>query len=106
MKKRIIVVEDDADILFTVKIVVETHGYEVSALTSGKTIVEEDYECPHLFILDKRMPDMDGIDLCKRIKATRKSRDIPVIMMSATPKFGPQALDAGATDFLETIRYQ
>jgi DNA-binding response OmpR family regulator len=100
MKKKIIIVEDDSDILFTVTMVLENNGYDVSALSSGKTIMDGKFEYPDLFILDKRMPDMDGLDLCRQLRSTSDCKLIPIIIMSATPKFGQQALAAGANDFL------
>ena len=100
MKKRIIVVEDDPDILFTVKLLLENNGYHVCALSSGKRIMEGNFDCPHLFILDKRMPDMDGLDICRYLRGRPECQSVPIIVMSASPKFGPQALAAGANDFL------
>jgi CheY-like chemotaxis protein len=100
MEKKIIVVEDDPDILFTVKMVLESGGYKVTALPSGKSIMHGHHECPELFILDKRMPDMDGLDICKYLRSKPESKSTPVIIMSASPKFGPEAMAAGATGFL------
>jgi two-component system alkaline phosphatase synthesis response regulator PhoP len=44
---------------------------------------------------------MDGLDVCKHIRNQNGSEHIPVIIISASPKFGSQALNAGANDFLE-----
>jgi DNA-binding response OmpR family regulator len=100
MKKKIIVVEDDADILFTVNIILTNADYEVTALTSGQCILDGNYSYPDLFILDKRMPDMDGLDVCRHIRSISESKEIPVIIISASPKFGQQAVQAGANGFL------
>jgi CheY-like chemotaxis protein len=101
MKKKILIVEDDPDILYTLSIIFETAGYQVEALSSGTKIIENTYSYPDIFILDKRMPDMDGLDVCRHIRSQKESQHIPVIIISASPKFGPQALKAGANDFLE-----
>jgi DNA-binding response OmpR family regulator len=101
MKHRIVLVEDDPDILFTVTIILEDAGYEVEALTSARSVIDGNYTCPDLFILDKRMPDMDGLDVCRHLRSTPSSEAIPVVIVSASPKFGPLALKAGANDFLE-----
>jgi DNA-binding response OmpR family regulator len=101
MKKKILILEDDPDILFTLTVIFENAGYEVEALSSGKKIMGNAYSCPDMFILDKRMPDMDGLDVCRHIRSQKESQHIPVIIISASPKFGPQAIKAGANDFLE-----
>jgi CheY-like chemotaxis protein len=101
MKKKIMLVEDDPDILFTITMILENARYTVNPLTSAQCIMDNRYDYPDLFILDKRMPDMDGLDVCKHIRCEIKTKNIPVIIISASPKFGPQALKAGANDFLE-----
>jgi DNA-binding response OmpR family regulator len=101
MKKKILLIEDDPDISFTVNIILENAGYEVQALASAQTIIAGTYSIPDLFILDKRMPDMDGLDVCRHLRTKIESRNIPVIIISASPKFGQPALKAGANDFLE-----
>jgi CheY-like chemotaxis protein len=101
MKKKIILVEDDLDILFTVGMILENAGYAVESLSSARSIVDGDYTLPDLFILDKRMPDMDGLDVCRHLRSKPESQDIPVVIISASPKFGPHALNAGANAFLE-----
>src|SRR4051812_4674345 len=99
--KRILIVEDDPDILYTMNFILKDAGYSVEAMSSGQPIIEENYETPDIYILDKRMPDMDGLDVCRHIRSQARSKHIPVIVISASPKFGPQALNAGANDFIE-----
>jgi DNA-binding response OmpR family regulator len=101
MKQKILIVEDDPDILFTLGIILENEGYEVKQFSSGEPIMDGAYELPDLYILDKRMPDMDGLDICRHLRNQKECKDIPVIIISASPKFGPHALKAGANDFLE-----
>jgi DNA-binding response OmpR family regulator len=101
MKKKIVLVEDDPDILFTVNFILENAGYTVCAIATAQSLLENNYDLPDLFILDKRMPDMDGIDVCRHLRTLDNSKEIPIIIISASPRFGPQALKAGANDFLE-----
>jgi DNA-binding response OmpR family regulator len=101
MKRKILILEDDPDILFALNIILENEGYDVKQLSSGKAIMDGTCELPDLYILDKRMPDMDGLDVCRHLRGQKESKDIPVIIISASPKFGPQALKAGANNFLE-----
>jgi CheY-like chemotaxis protein len=100
MKKKIIIVDDDRDILDALTIML-SDSYDVLPLESAHRIVKRDLEAPDLFILDKRMPYMDGIDLCRLIRKDPLLKNIPVVIVSASPKFGQLARDAGATDFLD-----
>jgi CheY-like chemotaxis protein len=99
-KKKIVVVEDDPDILISVSMILENAGYEVARFSSGQPLLERAYQIPDLFILDKRIPHIDGLDLCRHLKNRPETKDIPVIIISASPKFGTQALKAGANAFL------
>jgi CheY-like chemotaxis protein len=101
MKKKVLILEDDPDILYTLCIMLEHNGYDVKQLSSGKTILDGTCRLPDLYVLDKRMPDIDGLDVCRHLRNQEESKDIPVIIISASPKFGPQALKAGANAFLE-----
>jgi two-component system alkaline phosphatase synthesis response regulator PhoP len=101
MKKRIALAEDDEDILFTITMMLENAGYEVEASNSARYILQNGRPHADLFILDKRMPEMDGLDVCRQLRDRPEYRDTPIIIISASPKFGPQALSAGANDFLE-----
>jgi CheY-like chemotaxis protein len=101
MKKRIFIAEDDLDILFTINMMLENAGYEVELSSSGRYVVEGKYKYPDLFILDKRIPDMDGLEVCRQLRNRPECKNIPIIIISASPKFGDQALTAGANDFLE-----
>lgn len=101
MKKiKITLVEDDPDILLTLNMILEEAGYEVESFTSPIPIIEGKCSLPDLFILDKRMPDIDGLEVCRYFKSKDLTKDIPVLIISASPKFGSQALKAGACDFL------
>jgi DNA-binding response OmpR family regulator len=100
MKKQIILVEDDKDILLTLKIILDNAGYQVTGLTSARTIIEEKYQVPDLFILDKRMPNMDGLEVCRHLRGGAETQNIPIIVISASSRIGNQALKAGANDFL------
>ena len=101
MKKTILIADDDPDILFTLRVMLEAAGYEVLDFSEGRFVLEGKYEYPDLFILDKRMPDIDGLDVCRQLRTRPECNDIPIIIISASPKFGPPSLAAGANDFLE-----
>jgi DNA-binding response OmpR family regulator len=99
--KKILVVEDDSDILNVLNIILGLEGYEVEVLSDGKPILENRSTLPDLYILDKTLPQIDGVDVCRHIKSHPRTKNIPVIMISGSPNFGRAALEAGATMFVE-----
>jgi DNA-binding response OmpR family regulator len=100
--KKIVVVEDDADLLFLLGKVLRKAGYEVECFLNGSTIVEnQNYAWPDLFILDKEMEFMDGVEISHRLKSNKKTQAIPVVMMSGGKENENAALQAGADYFLE-----
>ena len=78
---RILIVDDESDIIALIRRNVEREGYSVTSADDGMKAVElcktEDFD---LIIMDVMMPDMDGFTACKKI---RESKDIPVLMLSA-----------------------
>ena len=100
MGARILVVDDEPNILGTVVPLLRARDYEVSSAMSGKAALETvDREKPELVVLDLGLPDMDGVDVCHRI---RESQAIPIIVLSARGAEGDKvrALDAGADDYV------
>lgn len=85
-------------ILFTMRIMLEDAGYEVIESSTGKFVLEAEYKSPDLIILDKRMPDIDGLEVCRQLRTREECKDIPIIIICAS---GRPALNAGANDFLE-----
>jgi len=84
MKEKILVVDDEKDILELIDYNLSKNGYRVKTAISGEEalelIKENDYD---LLILDLMLPGIDGFDLCKMIKADRNKSNIPVIMVTA-----------------------
>src|SRR3990170_1874209 len=100
--KKIVVVEDDADLLFLLGKVLMKAGYQVECFLNGSTIVEnQNYAWPDLFILDKEMEFMDGIEISHYLKSNKQTEAIPVVMMSGSKENENAALKAGADYFLE-----
>ena len=84
MSKRIVVVDDEADQLRLMRILLEDHGYQVSVRKDGAGAVQ--YICgqqPDLVILDLKLRDAQGLDVLQHLKAQRDGLDIPVIVYSA-----------------------
>lgn len=101
MKKRILITDDDEGVQDIFKIIFEKAGYEVEIFGEAISIFENKYKSPHLFILDKQLSGQDGLKLCAFLKKQASTKNIPVIIVSATPDIGKLALKAGADDFIE-----
>jgi two-component system KDP operon response regulator KdpE len=97
---RILVVDDEPSILAALLPLLRARGYEVFSATSGLTAVDAvDHHAPQLVILDLGLPDMDGAEVCRRI---RESRTVPIVVLSARTAESEKvaALDAGADDYV------
>jgi two-component system phosphate regulon response regulator PhoB len=98
MGKLIQVVEDDPDIRFIVEYILEEASYRVESFADATTFVNRtQQEKVDLFILDVMLPDGNGIELCRALKADALTIDIPVIIMSAHSS-GVIALQQGKAD--------
>ena len=100
MSTRILIVDDEPNILGTVAPLLRTRGYEVFSAMSGRVGFESvDRDKPDLIVLDLGLPDMDGVDVCRQI---RETTNVPVLVLSARGAEGDKvgALDAGADDYV------
>lgn len=98
---KILVIEDDPDILNALNIALASLGFDVDVLLRGQSILLNQFTVPDLFILDKQLPDVDGLEVCKYLKSKPPYQDVPVIVISASPKVKKKALECGAAVFLE-----
>lgn len=83
---RIVVLDDNNQNLKLISDVLEDAGYDVSlCLTSFQLLdyLDEELELPDIIILDVMVPDLDGFEVCKRIKSNGRTKDIPIIFLSA-----------------------
>ncbi len=96
---RILVVEDDAAISRVLQLELEHEGYNVEVARDGLSGLERALKEPDLVILDLMLPRMDGMEVCKRVRA--KSR-VPIIMLTAKDRVPDRVagLDLGADDYL------
>ena len=99
--KKIIVAEDDPGTQHAIAVIFERAGYEVRVIPNGQPLLENDFEVPDIFILDRQLSGVDGLDICRFLKAQEHTAAIPVIMLSASPDIGRLSVEAAATDFLE-----
>src|SRR5204863_1637541 len=97
---RILIVDDEPSILATMAPLLRGRGYEVATATTGHAALDAvDRQAPQLVMLDLGLPDLDGIEVCRRI---REGRAIPILVLSArgAERDKVAALDAGADDYV------
>lgn len=99
--KRIVLVEDDEAIRDSLIMAFRTSGYEIIELEHGARIVNGEIIPPDLFMVDKNISGMDGLELCRFIKGSEQYRNVPVLMLSANPDILQLAITVGADDALE-----
>lgn len=98
-RKRITVIENDPDSLYILKQVLESRGYRVNALANGDGIFDNVMQMPHLFILGRNLPTIDGVAICKYLRLQQLTKHIPVIIISAHP-YKEKAIRAGVNVYL------
>jgi len=85
MNKKILVLDDDNDILEILSLILLKSGYQVKTLSCGDTVFEEIMEYrPDLILMDVMLAGMDGRSICKNIKENHLTSFLPVILISGT----------------------
>ena len=98
MERLIHIVEDDEDIRYILEYVLGEAGYKLQLFDSINDFKKRDKaQPPDLFLLDVRLPDGSGLDLCREIKSSPLMSDIPVVIMSAHAN-GEFAISDGKAD--------
>ena len=100
MPARILIVDDEPSILATMGPLLRGRGYTVGTATTGHAALDAiAREEPQLVILDLGLPDLDGVEVCRRI---REGRTVPIVVLSArgAEQDKVAALDAGADDYV------
>jgi len=98
---QIIIADDDGSMRDIFQLILKRAGYDVTSFSDGELLLENKFELPDLFILDKQLSGVDGLDVCRFLKGQESTKDIPVIIISASPYVANFATDAGANDFIE-----
>lgn len=96
----ILVVEDDAPVRNLIGTTLKTHGYDYITATNGENaVMQASSNNPNVVLLDLGLPDIDGVDVIKKI---RTWSEMPIIVISARAEDQDKidALDAGADDYL------
>ncbi|MGB9618762.1 MAG: response regulator, partial [Desulfomonilaceae bacterium] len=107
-EQEILIVEDSPTQAARLQFILEEHGFKVSWTANGKAALEYlQKNHPTLVVSDVVMPEMDGYELCSKIKQDEKLKDIPVILLTALsdPSDIIKGLESGADNFI-TKPYQ
>ncbi len=102
-RARILIVDDEEDILEVLSYNLQKEGYDVAVAADGSSAINKanDFN-PHLIILDIMMPEMDGIEVCQKLKANPKHSSTIIAFLTARSEAFTQisALDSGGDDFI------
>ena len=102
-RERILVIEDEADILEALHYTLSREGYRVTGARDGEEgLARARNDFPDLILLDLMLPKVDGMEICRRIKGDPNLRAIPVIMVTAKGEVDDvvAGLEAGAEDYI------
>ncbi len=100
MTTKVLVIDDDSAITDLMGMLLKTHGFEAITTTSGAEGIQlAEEKKPNIILLDLMMPDVDGWQVCKSIRAFS---NVPILILSAIndPRMVASVLDLGADDFL------
>ena len=101
--KRIALIEDDADIAFTVRLNLQREGYDVATFESGQDgLLALQRGGFDFVILDLNLPDLDGFTICRELRRDPRTEGIPILMLTArgAERDRVMGLDLGADDYL------
>lgn len=101
--KKVLIVEDEQDILHLVKMYLEKDGFRsVTAMTGPDGLRKAKEEKPDLVVLDLMLPEMDGLEVCKRLRSAPGTALLPIIMLTAKAEESDTiiGLELGADDYV------
>ena len=102
-KERILVVDDEEDILELIRYNLDKEGFDVICAENGEKCIESALShSPELIVLDLMLPGIDGLDVCKKLKNNLDTQSIPIIMLTAksTESDIVVGLELGADDYV------
>jgi len=103
MTQKVLIIDDDVDTLKLVGLMLQKEGYQIVAANSGVQGLEQTKtENPDLILLDIMMPEMDGYEVSKRLRANPLTADVPILMFTAKTQLDDKVtgFEAGADDYL------
>jgi CheY-like chemotaxis protein/MinD-like ATPase involved in chromosome partitioning or flagellar assembly len=103
MAEKILIIDDDVDTLRLVGLMLQRQGYQIVAANNGQQgLAMADAELPDLILLDVMMPNMDGYEVARRLRANPDTASIPILMFTAKTQLDDKVtgFEAGADDYL------
>ncbi len=103
LKPLVLIVEDEADIVTLLKYNLEKDSFRVVTATDGEeALLLAGEQTPHIVLLDWMLPLMSGLEVCRQLRRNAKTRDIPIIMLTARGEEGDRVrgLNSGADDYI------
>jgi two-component system phosphate regulon response regulator PhoB len=103
MPAKILVIDDEEDLLEIISMALKREGYEVITSQSAEQSLDiVRVQMPSLIILDNMLPGMSGFDFCRQVRASKIAKHIPIIMLSAKAQEGDRlnGLELGADDYI------
>jgi DNA-binding response OmpR family regulator len=103
MARKILIIDDDLESVKLIGLMLERRGYQIAAAQSGaQALAKVQAEAPDLIVLDLMMPEMDGYEVCRRLRANPATADVPIIMFTAKTQLDDKVagFQAGADDYL------
>jgi len=99
---KVLVVDDDNDILEVLKLILTMNGLQVEAVSQGGEVYDNVFiNRPNVILLDVNLGKYDGRNICNDLKSQEETKDINVIMFSANHNIRESAMENKADDFLE-----
>ena|SRR3989338_2294085 len=103
MAKKILLVDDEKDLVSTLRTLLEAKGYEVISATDGLEGLEKaKKEKPNLILLDVMMPNLNGYQVCRALKKDPNFKHIPIVMLTAKAQESDKfwGIESGADDYV------
>ena len=97
MAHTLLLVDDDEHLMHVVALFFELEGYNVVRASTGKEAMDLLQQmAPDAMLLDVKMPDIDGVEVCRQVRAHKKLKDLPIIAFTAVNERMEQIKEAGA----------
>ena len=103
MREKILIVEDEPDIIKMLEYNLKKEGFRITSVSDGREALRRsEREHPDIIILDLMLPEIDGLEVCKTLKQSSDTADIPVIMLTAKAQETDKivGLELGADDYI------
>ena len=102
-RKNVLIVDDEPHIVNLIKLSLNKDKYDVTGAYSGReALLHIEKNTPDLVVLDLMMPGVNGYELCKALRENSKTRNVPVLILSAKSQMNDKlhAIDVGADDYM------